>query len=146
MREDGVRRIEVHVGCICLDRDRVLVLKRSDSRKLYPGLWECGGGQVKPGEGFPDAVKRQLREEAGILVDSIKPVGTYVIDLPDGEKIPGVYFACRFAGYEEGVQPRLSHEHTEWKWIPAKDLTDLDLIPGVRESILKSPELLKGPE
>jgi 8-oxo-dGTP pyrophosphatase MutT (NUDIX family) len=143
MREEGVRRIEVHVAGICFDRDRVLVLKRSLSRRLFPGLWECGGGQVNPGEGFGEAVARQLREEAGVITEMLGPAGIYDIFLPEGEqkKIPGIHFACIFKGYAEGSEPRLSAEHTEWKWQPLDRLDELEFIPGLKEDIRKAHSL-----
>ena len=55
MREDKNYQIEVHVAGMCFKDDCVLAVKRSPNRRLYPGLWECSGGQVHPGESFEDA-------------------------------------------------------------------------------------------
>ena len=140
MREDRIHKIEVHVGCICFDKEKVLILKRSEERKLFPGVWECGGGQVWTGEGFEEAVQRQLLEEAGISVNIVCPVAIYQIDVSGDEqrKIPGMYFACTFEGYEYGDRPKLSREHTEWKWVTLEELEDYDLIPGLEEQIKKA--------
>lgn len=145
MREDNIHRIEVHVGCICLDNDRVLILKRSGSRSLYPGLWECGGGQLHAGEGFGDAVTRQLREEAGVIAESAGPVGTYEIPVTGSEqgKIPGIHLACRFRGHARGSEPTISSEHTEWRWQPVDRLEGLEFIPGLKEAIRQAHSLLR---
>jgi ADP-ribose pyrophosphatase YjhB (NUDIX family) len=86
MREDKIHKIEVHVGCICFDGDKVLLLKRTDSRTLYHGLWECGGGQVWTGENFEDCITRELRDEAGVIAEVIGPVSKYTIPIPDNEQ------------------------------------------------------------
>ncbi|MFO7710738.1 MAG: NUDIX domain-containing protein [Candidatus Woesearchaeota archaeon] len=130
MREEGIDRIEVHVAGICIDGDKVLLAKRSSSRNLYPGLWECGGGHVKHGENFVEACKRQLREELGVVVEPVSVVSTYEIS---PGKIPGVKFLCHLVSYAE---PRISEEHTEWRWQPLDKLDELELIPGLKEDIL----------
>jgi 8-oxo-dGTP pyrophosphatase MutT (NUDIX family) len=145
LREDRIHRIEVHVGCICLDGDRVLILKRAGSRSLCPGLWECGGGQVWTGESFEDAAIRELRDEAGVMAEPVMPVGTYEIPVPGSgqKKIPGIYFACTFRGYVGGNEPRISSEHTEWRWQPVDRLDGFEFIAGLREAIKKTHSLLK---
>jgi 8-oxo-dGTP pyrophosphatase MutT (NUDIX family) len=85
MREDGVGLIEAHVSGVCFSGDLVLVAKRAQNREIYPNLWECGGGQVKEGESFEEAVLRQLEEELGVKAKVIAPFKAYEI-LPKGEK------------------------------------------------------------
>lgn len=53
-----INKIEVHVGVISFYKGKCLVLKRTDERRLYPGMWECGGDKVHPGETFESAVVR----------------------------------------------------------------------------------------
>lgn len=145
MREDNVNRIEVHVAGICFNGNKVLVLKRSPSRRLFPNLWECGGGQVNSGENFEEAVIRQLREEAGIAVRPIEVVGTYEIPIMgDQRKIPGVYFACRLEGFVCGKEPKISSEHTEWQWQEINKLENLEFIPGIKENIRKAYASIAG--
>jgi len=93
MRENEKHQIEVHVSGICFDNEgKVLIAKRDVSRNLYPDMWECGGGQVHPGENFEDAVKRQLQEELGAVVEPVRVLGSYTIDIPlePQKKIPGI--------------------------------------------------------
>lgn len=137
MREEKIHRIETHAAGICLEGKRVLVIKRSPSRKLYPNLWECGGGQVEAGESFEQAVTRQLREEAGVRVNPVRILGTYEIPAQESGqgKIPGIKFICRFLGYINGKEPQISKEHTEWRWQEIDKLDKLEFIPGVKEDI-----------
>jgi 8-oxo-dGTP diphosphatase len=137
MREERIHKIEVHVAGICFSGDNVLVLKRSPSRKLYPNLWECGGGAVWPGENFEEALKREMKDEAGIIVEPIMALKTYEILVPDSEqkKIPGLRIVCRFIGFVSGKEPQISKEHTGWKWITVDKLDGLDFIPGIKEDI-----------
>ncbi len=137
MREEKIHKIEVHVAGICFSGDKVLILKRYPSRKLYPNLWECGGGAVWPGENFEEALKREMKDEAGVIVEPVMALKTYQILVPESEqkKIPGLRIACKFAGYVNGKGPQISAEHTEWKWVAIDRLNGLEFIPGVKEDI-----------
>ncbi|UCG94984.1 MAG: NUDIX domain-containing protein [archaeon] len=144
MREGKIHRIEVHVATICFKAGKVLIAKRTQERKLYPGLWECGGGLVRPGENFIEAVKREAKDELGVIVDVIGPSGTYEIPVPGSEqkKIPGLKFACRVTGFLDG-EPQLSKEHTEWKWVSLDQLDGFDFIPGIPEDVKEAYKLLR---
>jgi 8-oxo-dGTP diphosphatase len=58
-----VRRIRV-VAAVVLRDDALLVTRRLD-REGVRGQWEFPGGKVEAGEGEPEALRRELREELG---------------------------------------------------------------------------------
>ena len=143
MRETKRHCIEVHVAGICLretDYDiEVLIAKRRENKELYPGKWECGGGQVKMGETFEEAVKRKMREELGVIVRNVLVFGTYKIDVPDLEQkvIPGLKFVCFLDSYIEDGKPKIKEEaFSEWKWQSINKLNEIDFIPGIDKEVL----------
>ena len=126
MRELGINRIEVHVSGLSFHAGRLLVLRRALNRTLYPGLWEFGGGQIENGENFEDAVKRQLRDEAGVIVEPVALMKIYHIDTDgDQRKIPGLRFVCKITGFANKKEPQISAEHTEWRVGAARSLGEL---------------------
>lgn len=149
MREDHRELIETHVAGICFrETDAgilVLVARRQPTRALYPGLWECGGGQVRAGENFEEAVTRQMREEFGVRIGGAIPFSTYEIDTPDlpQGKIPGIKFVCFCGG--DGVASSAPEcdirEHSECRWQPIDDLSGFDFIPGIRDDIRRGWEI-----
>lgn len=138
--------IEVHVAGICLRRQKgrfeVLLLKRTPQRRIYPGVWECGGGQVRPGETFKEAIKRQMKEEANLEVEPVFVFGVYYIPTPYlGQKlIPGVKFICSTKGENVKIDPI---EHTNYCWCKNPALTKYKFIPGVKADIKRAMEIAK---
>lgn len=127
---------------ICLRKNKTqieaLILKRNPQKKIYPGLWECGGGQVNPGEAFREAVEREMEEELGVKVSSLMAFRDYQVVAPSLPQriIPGIIFICVL---EDSRQPlKLSPEHSEYRWIDRQTLTksaDSLFIKGLKEEI-----------
>jgi len=62
-----VKRIRV-VAAVVRRGEALLVTRRLD-RPGAPGQWEFPGGKVEPGEGEPDALRREIAEELGCAVE-----------------------------------------------------------------------------
>lgn len=143
-RENGLHKIEVHVAGLCFDLEhedgpRCLIAKRTADRKLYPNLWECGGGQMRAGESFPQALARQMHEEFGLDVEVLFPFDDYFIPTDIGG-IPGIKFVCSV----EDDQPVTldPEEHTDFAWVREEDLGNYEMIPGVADEIAESFKIL----
>jgi len=139
MREDGINKLEVHVAGVCLrkkdDQWQVLVAKRSPNRQLYPNMWECGGGQLNPGENFIDGLKRQMKEELGVIINNPREFKVYEINLSQ-KKIPGVRFICDIEKYVNGKEPQVDgKELIEWKWLNISEIDKFDIIPSLKEDL-----------
>lgn len=49
--------------------DKILLLKRSDSAKIFAGYWHLPTGKIEKGESPLEAMIRETKEEIGILVE-----------------------------------------------------------------------------
>ena len=110
------------VKAIARDREgRILLLKRSEVARLYPGRWDLPGGKVDPGEPFDDAFIREVAEETGLSVDLAGVAGAAEFGLPT------VRFAVLFmeARCTDG-EIRLSGEHVAYRWASPSELADID--------------------
>ena len=63
--------VDVVVGVV-LDGDRFLVERRGLDEKLDPGIVCLPGGHVRKNESREEALKRELREELGIMVNGLR--------------------------------------------------------------------------
>ena len=52
--------------------NEILITKRSDTKKVLPGKWECNGGAVASGETPIEGLEREIHEELGIVLDREK--------------------------------------------------------------------------
>jgi 8-oxo-dGTP diphosphatase len=107
-------------------KNKYLVLrKKKDIISEHEGLWEDSGGKINPDENPRLALDREVKKETGLNY-------TFVKELPEWiPKIPGVDALCRVYLLEaDSNNVVLSDEHTEFKWLSAKELQQgkVDLI------------------
>ena len=116
-----VGRFLAGVGALVLDpgTNRYLVLRRSDEKDFAAGAWECVTGRLDQGEGFEDALHREVREELGVEAKILFIVGTTHFHRgdarPENELVGVVY--CVTVSKLDAI--RLSDEHSEYRWLAA---------------------------
>ncbi len=102
-----------------------LLLRRAADRDAGGGEWECVTGRVDQGEGFEEALHREVREELGVAVAPDFIVGTSHFyrgaSVPENELL-GVTYACML---DDPGAIRVSAEHSEHRWLTADEVFDL---------------------
>jgi 8-oxo-dGTP diphosphatase len=102
-----------------------LVLRRSPDKDFAPGMWECITGRVDQGEGFIQALHREVGEELGVSVEIDFLIGTFRFyrGAPTTEnEMLGLHFCCSCDGAQE---LSLSWEHSEFQWVDAREVDEL---------------------
>jgi 8-oxo-dGTP diphosphatase len=69
--------VQIIVNCFTPYRGGFVMLQ-----KPRRGWWVLPGGKVNPGELWPSAAKREMLEEAGLLVDNVVLRGVYLLYTP----------------------------------------------------------------
>ena len=66
-------KIRTMTGAFLFNNDSVLMLKRSENKKIAPGLWACIGGHVEADEYINPEISclREISEETGITVGQV---------------------------------------------------------------------------
>ena len=106
-------------------RGRMLLLRRGQNVKHFPGCWELPGGKPAPGEGIAKTAELEVSEETGL---DVTPCG--VAGAADGS-IPGLRVAMLILeGRATESQVTLSSEHDTHAWLPASQILSLKLRPG----------------
>lgn len=125
--------IELH---ICLKRNddyRFLLLKRSETAKIYPGIWQMITGTIESHEHTKDTLIRELKEETGLTarrIYSIPRINTFYLAVSDKICMSPVFLSI--VDSEECV---ISDEHTEYKWAAFDEACELIHWPNQVESL-----------
>jgi 8-oxo-dGTP pyrophosphatase MutT (NUDIX family) len=124
--------------------DKYLILKRSAEKDFGAGGWECVTGRVDQGEGFPEAVQREVYEELGVRVRVDFIVGTmhfYRGDPTPENELVGVVFCCSLDD-RDGI--RISHEHSEARWVTGEEVDALLPEGGWLNALVRRAEAIRS--
>lgn len=110
----------VHVAVGVVRRGtQVFISLRADNAH-QGGKWEFPGGKVEANETVLDALRRELQEEIGILVQSSEPL--LVIEHDYGDKLVklDVHSVSAFNGEPEGKE----NQQTRWVEVSALEASE----------------------
>ena len=133
-------RTDIVAAGVIVEGGRILLSRRKEGSHLE-GRWEFPGGKAEPGEDPRDAVRRELEEELGILVDvgEIADVTFHRYDEADKAVLLLFFFATRRA---DSPEPR-AIDVAEVTWAEPEAL-DPDAFPPADIAILAKVRALLG--
>lgn len=105
-----------------LENGRYLLLQRASSKDVGAGSWECVTGRVDQGEGFEEALYREVEEELGVRPQIEFILGTthfYRGPASPETELLGVAYACTIPSADV-IQ--LSAEHDAHHWFTVAEL------------------------
>jgi 8-oxo-dGTP diphosphatase len=118
--------------------DSYLLMKGAPSKRLWANKYNGLGGHVERGEDILSSAKRELHEEAGLLVD-LWQCGTLIVDT--AQEI-GICLYI-FTGDCETGEPRSSTEGTA-EWIPFSHINDLPVVEDLPTLLQRIHEMQRG--
>ena len=123
-----------------IEQRRVLLCRRG--KEPLKGYWSLPGGAVETGERVVDALKREVREETGLEIETNFVAEVFERITPDAEgRIEYHYvlldYLCRVVGGELAA----GDDAAEVAWFERAELPDLLITPGSLAVIEKAFEL-----
>lgn len=123
------------VGALVRDAaGRLLLVLRANPPAR--GTWSLPGGRVEAGEDDAAAVRREVYEETGLLVDVDRLVGRVVRPGP-----AGAYLIADYACTVRGGRLRAGDDAADVRWARAADLARLPLAPLLEQTLRDWGEL-----
>lgn len=132
----------IHVLIVNHDRDKTLLQKRCELKKLYPNMWDIAvGGHISSGEDDLTCAKRELEEELGINYNSveIEKIDRITEKLVNNGVISNEYVTIFIVYTDIDIKDlKLQKEEvSEAKWCTKEELNLLiensEILPHVRE-------------
>lgn len=121
------------------ERDEFLLVKRAESKKEHPDLWEFPGGNVDKGETPREAALRELEEETNLKGRVIRTGESGTVEYPHG-----LYEIYPFLVLVDTDDVDLSPEHTDYRWASIDEISNHKIVAGL-ERELKALDLVDDP-
>ena len=110
---------------------KILIIKRSEKTKAYPGHWDFPGGKLEHGEEPEEGLEREVMEETNLEVKVGEPLFSYLESKNAFAYI--IVYRCKFLG----GKIKLSHEHSEYKWVTKSKLKKLLIEPYLKKLFIE---------
>lgn len=101
----------------------ILIAKRKKDDKLF-NLWEFPGGKIEEGESPEECLKREIREELGVIIS----VGEYIGSSYYEYDHISIELMAYMAKWISGVFSPIAHD--EIRWIKPKELDRYEFAPA----------------
>ena len=109
----GIDYVGLGVGGLIIRDGRVLMLLRSERCRNSRHMWTIPGGMVEPMESLEDSVHRELLEETGLELSTVKFIA--LSDrIFDGQHWVSVLYLCEAVGNPVNSEPDM-HEKLAWQ-------------------------------
>lgn len=141
MTDIKVGVFRVAAGAVIINRkNQVLLTQRALDRDHHPGEWEITTGRLDQGEGFEEAILREIKEELQINIKIIAPLTTF--HFYRGEEKSehvGVTFLARHVNGEVKVD---GIEEVAFKWLSFKQAIKLVNDTNIRTNLKLAQDYL----
>ena len=97
-------------------RKKILIGKRKDQKDIKGLPWAFPGGRPEYGEELEDAIKREIKEETNLDIESIGVV--FAKTYAEKRDLLAIYFLCGIVGGNE----KANEDFSETKWVKPKEL------------------------
>lgn len=124
--------METYIGCSIIIRNsenRVLIARRSKSKKKFPLMWETVGGALENNETPDDCIRREVMEELNCTINDLRLFKVYIIN--DDNR----YVLIVYTGMLNG-KVKQNSEIEQIRWIDRSELKMFNFCGNELEKLL----------
>lgn len=117
------------VGALIIEHDSILLVERG--KEPLRGYWSLPGGLLEIGEKLDDAIRREVLEETGLVIEPLRLHEIFERIMPDSRGTPEYHYVlidylCRVTG---GTLHAAS-DASRAAWVPQRSLCEYRLTEG----------------
>ncbi|MBI4093089.1 MAG: alpha/beta fold hydrolase [Candidatus Kerfeldbacteria bacterium] len=133
LREYLAKKVSRSVAVFVMNKELLLIMKRSQLVGYYRGRWGVIGGHLHKGATPLEQAYAELREETGLRRSDLKLIRVgKTVRIVDSEK-GKVWLSTSFLFESKMQRVKLDWEHTAFKWVPVKSFPFKRSYPGIEK-------------
>lgn len=125
--------VEAHIFRVKNNKMEFLLLKRAE-KEIYPGVWQMVTGSINQTEKAAETVIREIMEETGLLPEKLWVV-PYVNSFYSRRRNHICMVPVFAAQVSDNSDVKISHEHSDFKWLEKSEAIKLLAWQGQRVSV-----------
>ena len=125
------------VTCFITNKDKILILKRSDKVKSMKGLWAGVSGIIEKDESPLARAKREIFEEVGLhegQINLLKSEKEMRIVSPQYKNHEWLVFPFLFGTENQTI--KLNWENSDYRWINIDEIKNFETVPSLDKVLL----------
>lgn len=146
---------EVAITAIVVKEGKFLIIRRSKSKKRFPGMWTVPGGKLETKDylSLPKdtqfywynvlekTLAREVKEEVGLEIENVNYLTSLATVHQDSA--PSLVISC-LADYKSGEVKLQEEEADEFAWVTSQEAEQYQLIDGILDELKMADQKLKG--
>lgn len=132
----------VGVGGVVIHRDRVLLIRRGS--EPLKGEWSIPGGLVELGEELTAGVRRELKEETGVDVETLECILVFDRIMRNGDRVKYHYVIADYLCRRIGGRLRPASDVVDARWVRRDDLRQYRLTEMATKLIHQAFEMVNN--
>lgn len=124
------------VGALIFHQGKLLLVQRG--KEPLRGWWSLPGGAIELGETALDALRREIEEETGLIVEPLRLVEIFErIQRDDTGRVEFHYVVADWICQWTGGQLRAASDAMDARWVSREEIHALPVTSGTLEIVLR---------